>query len=300
MGARDLMKLSEYITGKRLTVDGDFQFLGQCGSAKPQTLAYCDTIFHLQTALANPNISCVIIPKDLEKSVTKKIGLLLTDQPRVEFYKLHNQLAAKNLLQPEMKYGRGSNCTIHPTAIVSEKSYLGNNVRIGPGAIIRENVWLDDDVFVDAGAIIGCDGILYFEENGDKFHIQHAGSVKIGKHTAILSGAVIAKSISSSDVTEIGRNCIIGIASNIGHEAKIGNNCVISGNCVVARLASIKDNCWIGTTSVIREHVVIGEGAKVGAGSIVIENVDTSGHVSGNFAYNHAQNLKDFLKRKRP
>lgn len=290
------MKLSEFFERKDIVRDGEFAALENAGSYTEGTLAYCDTIHYFEMANENDNVTCMVTKQDYADRAKPQKGLVLAANPRNEFFKLHKYLLDRNMMMPQIKFGIGKNCTIHPSAAVSERTQIGDNVIISQNAVVRDYVVIGDNTFIGVGSVIGSEGLLYITENGNHFHIKHRGGVKIGNNVTILSNAVIAKSIHSTVFTTIGDYSIIGILANVGHEAQIGDNCVISGNCVIARRAQIGGGAWIGSSCVVREYVKIGVDAQVMAGSVVINDVKANQSVSGNFAMDHQKHLLHNLK----
>lgn len=293
------MKLAAFFSKEKVLKEADFSWLSaSCVTTRSESLVYSDSEEYLLKANQNRNAVAVITTAALASKLSADKGVVVSATPRDEFYSLHNHLVKEGKLNSTISGSIGTGCEIHPTAIVSAKARIGNNVKIGAGSIIHDGVTIGDNVFIDSAAVIGCDGILYFQENGNKIFVRHAGEVQVGKNSTVLSNAVIVKSVNGAECTRVGENTIIGISSTIGHEAQVGNNCVISGNCVVARLSNVGDNAWIGSSAVLREHVRVGKSARVNAGSVVIENVGDGESVSGNFALHHLKHLKAFLRMK--
>jgi len=296
---KGIMRLSDFFHDESLIRDSRFSLLGYVDSSKKDTLAYCDIFSYVVRAMQNKNVSCVITTRELADHVEATKGLVVSSNPRNEFFKFHNKLVEEDLIRLEIDYGIGENCSCHPTAIISKRTKIGNNVIINENVVIKDNVMIGDNTFIDAGAVIGCQGLLYIIENDKNIFVRHAGGVKVGSNVTILSNAVIAQSINNSCLTEIGDYSIIGIATNIGHEARIGAKCVISGNCVIARHAFVNDGASIGSSAFVREHVIIGTGAQVKAGSIVVKDVGNNQAVSGNFAMEHNRHLRLYIRRSK-
>lgn len=290
------MKLSQFFKKEDIVRDGEFIALDNANSCTKGTLAYCDTVHYFETANENDNVTCMIVHQEYVDRTKPNKGLVSAVNPRNEFFKLHNYLLANNIMMPQIEFGLGQNCTIHPSAVVSERTRIGNNVTIDENAVVRDYAVIGDNSFIGAGAVVGSEGLLYITENGNRIHIKHAGGVKIGNNVAILSNAVIARAIHNTVFTVVGDHSIVGILADVGHEAQIGRNCIISGNCVIARRVQIEDGAWIGSSCVVREYVKIGTGAQVMAGSVVINDVEANQSVSGNFAINHQKHLLHDLK----
>lgn len=295
------MKLSDFFNNVDIISDGEFAVLENSNSQIPFTLAYCDTIFYLKAAIDNANVSCIITKKEVLDSIDVHVGKGLVEQqfPRESFFKLLHKMSVEKLIKPQISYSIGENCLIHSSAQVSKRTKIGNNVTIDENVIIKDEVEIGDNTHIHAGVIIGCDGILYIQEEGNLFPIQHAGGVSIGRNVSILSGAVIVKSVHETVFTRIGENSLIGIRTTVGHDVQIGNRCIVLGNCVLARKAFIGDDVWIGTSSVVREYVSIGNKAQVKVGSIVVKDVPSGDSVSGNFAIKHSTHLKEFFNLKK-
>jgi len=293
------MRLSDFFEKINILREGEFITLGHARSHVKGTLAYCDTIFYLKIAEQNENISCIITTKELADEENFSQGCVLSDNPRNAFYRLHNRLVENHAYPLKIEYGMGMNCHIHASAQISKRTRIGDRVTIGEYVVIKDEVIVGDGTSIDAGVVVGCEGILYMQEEGGNIFVKHAGGVRIGKDVHVLSHAIIVRSIHDNPLTTIGDHTIIGITSIIGHEAQIGRNCIISGNCMIARMAQIEEGAWIGTSSFIREYVKIGKFAKVMAGSVVIQDVCERQAVSGNFAIDHRINAMEYLNRKR-
>ncbi len=295
----NMFRLSDYFEEREIISDGDFTTLGRADTDISGTLAYCDSANFLKTAIENPNVSCVISGDSLGGGIVHSSkGIVRSGTPRSAFYKLHNALLEKDLIAPDIEYGIGEGCDIHPTALISSKVKIGNNVRIAEKVIIKDHIEIGDGTFIDAGAIIGSEGILYIQEEDRIIFIKHAGGVRIGSNVTVLSSAVIVRSVHESFLTSVGNNSIVGIGSTVGHDAQVEENCVITGRCVIARRARVGCGTWIGTGSVIREYLNIGAGAKIMAGSIVVKDVGEGAVMSGNFAIDHKKNVKKYLRDK--
>ncbi len=296
-----MMKLSDYFENHITLVDKSFLTLGYVDTESPYTLAYCDTKYHMAAALSNKNITALITRHDLADQVDENRGIVVSKEPRNLFYTLHN-LLLKTSETYGMKVnasGYGSDCSIHPSAVISTNARIGRHVIISENVVIKGGTIIGDHCFIDAGAIIGAEGLLYCYDGSHPMRVAHAGGVIIGKYSSVLAGAVIVKSVHESFPTRIGDYSIIGVQTNIGHEAVIGNNCVFSSNCVVARRVSVGENAFVGPSSSIREHVKIGKNAKVRLGSVVVKDIEENKEVSGNFAIDHQKHLIEFTQRYR-
>lgn len=288
------VKLSQFIETSR---DAEIVNLGHAKSRCPYSLAYADSEAYLYFANENKNISAILTSEELAPKVDKAKGLAVVRRPRDAFYKIHSEFIRQNKYKSDRVCGRGENVYVHPSAVVSDQSFLGNNVQIHENVVIKDHVVIGKNTIVDAGSVVGVEGILYSKSEAGIEFIAQAGGVEIGESVRLLANSSVVRSITPFEPTQIGNHSVIGISTTVGHEAIVGNSCVVSGQCVIARAAQIGDEAWIGTNAFIREYIQVGKGSKVGAGSVVVKDVKAGEHVSGNFAIDHRKSLREFAKR---
>ncbi len=139
----------------------------------------------------------------------------------------------------------GSHCHIHANVTLTERVEVGMRALIHPGVVIGAdgygiandsgrwlkipqlgNVIIGDDVEIGANTTIDRGAIEdTVIEAGVKIdnQVQIAHNVRVGEHSAIAGGAVIAGSVT------IGRRCMIGGASAITGHVEIADDVVITG-----------------------------------------------------------------------
>jgi len=279
-------RLADWFAPEQIRSEGVFEALGRADSALPGTLAYCESVFYIDVANRNRCVSSVLTTAELAARVAAGKGLAVADAPRTAFFDLHERLPGEDEAEPP----------IHPAAVVSARAIIGKYPRIGAHAVIGAGVTLGDGCFVDAGAVLGAEGILYDPAGGRNRRIRHRGEVVIGAGVTVLANAVVVRGIHPGTPTMVGDHAVIGVGSNVGHEAQLEAGCVISGNCVIARGARIGAGAWIGTSAVIREYVRVGARASVKAGAVVLADVAEGEEVSGNFAFAHRRHMLQHLK----
>ena len=290
---------SAFFPASAVVRDGAFSHLDEADSSRPGSLVYCQTLHYFQTAAENNNVSAIITTPMLAKEqVAQTKALIAMADPRFAFFNLYAAFHEAGMSQPDMDFGVGEGCCIHPAAVVSPRVRIGNRVEIGANAVIEDFVHIMDDVFIAPNAVIGAEGLINLRrDNGELLIVRHAGGVEVGQGSQILAGAVIAKSLFRS-FTRIGRNCQIGILANVGHGVSIGDDSVISGNSVIAGRTRLGSKVWVGASVSIAQGLAIGEGAQIKMGAVVIGNVDRGQVVSGNFALPHKTNMRHFLRKK--
>ena len=288
------MKLSDFFDHESIIRDACFSQIDEVDTAIQDSFVYCLNTKYLDKAINNPKVSSILTTSELSYAVVQK-GLVVESDPRVAFFRLYNRLTNDGMNYPIMNYGVGTNCSIHPSAVLSDKVRIGDNVFIGANTVIESYTRIGDNTYIGTNVTIGAEGLITVNDDGTRIFIRHAGGVEIGNQVTILSNAVVAKSLFRS-FTTIGDNSQIGILSNIGHGARLGKNCVIAGNCFVAGRTIIEDNVRIGASSSIAQGLKVGKNAQIKIGSVVIRDILEKEVVSGNFSIAHAKNMKQYLR----
>jgi len=291
---KTMFKLSDFFT--KVIREGEFLQTQFSNTEMSDSICYVAREQFLNQANKNPRISCVIVPDGLADKVSPQKGLVVADRPEQVFYQLHNDLYQKYSMHPDMQFGRGEEVTIHPSAIISERTYIGSRVIIGAGVIIEDYCHIDDDVIVESGAIIGSSGHYYKTYNNSLFRVEHAGGVWLDKGVQILAGAVVSKSL-HADFTKVGKETVISIKAHVGHGCQIGQRCTLTGNVQVSGFTTIGDDVWIGPSATIGNLLTIGDKSRIEIGSVVIKGLPVGSRVSGNFAWNHRANLRNYTKK---
>ncbi|MBO9552000.1 hypothetical protein [Pseudomonas sp.] len=289
--------ISDHFAAEDIVQDGGFATLDEVDTITLGSLVYCQALHYLLKAANNPNVSAVVCPPALVDELTGTgKAIVAAEDPRRAFFELYLRLKASGDILPQMTYGIGEGCNIHPSAVVSPKAKLGKRVVVGAHSVIEDYCELGDDVEIGANVIIGAEGLLTLRQaDGRLVRVGHAGGVTISEGCQILSGAVIAKSLFRG-FTFIGPHSQVGIMTNIGHGAYVGEACVISGNSVIAGRSRLEDRVWVGTSASIAQGLVVGRGAQIKMGAVVVADVPAGAVMSGNFAVNHRVNMARYLK----
>lgn len=292
-----MFKLSDFFKNGILK-NGTFSQTQFANTSMLNSICFASSKKYLYQANENEAISAIITNDSLSDFADHKKGIVITPHPEKNFYELHNILFQNHNMKPIMEFSLHKTANIHPSAIVSDRVFIGRNVEIGPGAIIEDYAFIEDNVKIGPRAIIGAAGHFYKKYNDVLFEVEHAGGVCLKSNVKVLAGAIISKAV-HNDFTAIDCNSVISINSHIGHGCKIGKRCVVAGNAQISGYTSIGDDVWIGPSATIRNLIQIGDRARIEIGSVVVENIPCDGRVSGNFALPHTKNLRCFIKRKK-
>lgn len=208
--------------------------------------------------------------------------------------------------------------TIHPSAVIDPKAYIGDNVSIGPNVVIGQNAHIAEGVIIGANTVIsadakigknseiqcnvsiyhgviigehciihantviGSDGFGNVKDNqGHWVKIPQIGGVRIGNNVEI--GASTSIDRGAIDDTVIGDGVRIDNQIQIAHNVVIGENTAIAGSTGIAGSVTIGKNCLIGGQVGISGHVCICDNVILAAASNVSKDIDKPGFYTAAF-----------------
>jgi UDP-3-O-[3-hydroxymyristoyl] glucosamine N-acyltransferase len=285
-------KISDWFPSEKIASDGDFSFTQLVDTNKPSSICFCETQQYAKLINRNPAITSVITTKELVKQFDRQLGIIIAENPRLDFFLLHNSLADKIAHKPIFTPCIESSATIHDTALVDKNCHIGKNVIIGPGAIILPNSYIDNDVIIGPNVVIGSEGLEFIKlSNGTSYKVNHIGGVYLSPGVEIMANSVVSKDVYLS-FTSIGHATKIGPLCNIAHRASIGDNCRIAGNATIGGSAKVGNSVWLGPSVTISNGIQIGDFARISLGSVVVKDVKSHQRISGVFAMEHLKALK--------
>lgn len=234
------------------------------------------------------------------------LPMLITPDPRLAWAKISHLFDTTPA--PER--------TVHPSAVVSQKAWLGTDVSIGPNSVIDENVELHDDVVIGSGCFvgkgtiigkrtrlfanvtlyhdvdIGTDGLIHSGVviGGDGFgfafdraikqmvKIAQVYGVKIGDNVEIGAGTTIDRGALNDTV--IGHGVKLDNQVQVGHNTTIGDHTVISGCTAIAGSTKIGSYCLIGGAVGIIDNLEITDEVEITAMTLVSRSITKPGRYS--------------------
>jgi UDP-3-O-[3-hydroxymyristoyl] glucosamine N-acyltransferase len=293
-------KLLSEALGRPIEVDIQCATLGLVDSRQPGTLTFLDDPHFLAQLQGNKNISAVITTAEHHDRIKgTDIVVLISDDPRYDFYSLHNYLCQKAYVRTPTR--------VDGTAVVYPQAYVSDhNVTIGAGCVIEPMACVMPDVeigercIIRAGAVIGLEGYEMKWTRKGVLSVLHTGKVVIQDDVEIGANSCVAKGTPLSRDTFIGRGTKVNGLAFIGHCVSIGKDCLLHLAASVSGSSIVEDKVWIGPKATVSNGLKIGAGARISLGSVVTADVPPGAHVTGNFAIDHAlfiSNLKKSVGR---
>ena len=293
------MRLSELNFGG-VEKDGEFNWLGLTAEEYDgkKVLTFLNDEKYYKEIENNKSITCIITTEEVTQKIKEnKYGIILSKNPRKDFFELHNKLVKENF------YFTKKENKISKKAIISKKANIGeyniiieDDVIIEAGVTIYENVTIKKGTIIKSGTILGADGFQYIKEKEEIIKAEPAGELEIYENVVIHNNTVIDKGIFGK--TYIGENTKIYNLVHVAHDSKIGKNVFLTAGVIVCGRVKIGNNSYLGPNCIIKNGLILGENSKVSMGAVVTKEVKDNEVVTGNFAIPHEQFIKNLKKHR--
>ena len=201
------------------------------------------------------------------------------------------------------------NPTIHPSAVISNRSQIGNDVSIGANVVIGPDCIIGNHVIIKAncsivqdveigeysvihnGSVLGSDGFGYAPYKDGYVKIEQLGKLVIGRDVEIGASCTIDRG--ALDNTEIHNGVKLDNQIQIAHNVVLGENSAIAASCAIAGSTIIGKNFQMGGLSGVLGHLSVCDDVTVGAHTLITKSINKSGNYIGIMP---AQNQKDWAK----
>ena len=291
------MKLSDLNFGK-VEKDGEFDWLGLTAEdyEGKKVLTFLNDEKYYKEIENNKSITCIVTTDEVAQKIEKgKYGIIISNNPRKDFFELHNKLVKEDF------YFTKRDNQISEKAYISEKANIGeyniiieDDVIIEAGVTIYENVTIKKGTIIKSGTILGADGFQYIRNKDDIIKVEPAGELEIAEDVVIHNNSVIDKGIFGK--TFIGENTKIYNLVHVAHDSKIGKNVFLTAGVIVCGRVKIGANSYLGPNCTIKNGLFLGENTKISMGSVVTKDVKDDEVVTGNFAIPHKQFIENLKK----
>lgn len=295
------MKLSDLNFGK-VEKDGEFNWLGLTAEdyEGKKHLTFFESEKYLKEVEGNSTLSCVITTDTLKEKIKREdIGILVSNTPKEDFFRLHNFLNKNNFYKIERKENEiSSTAKISKTAVIKANNIvIEDNVEIDDFVVIYPNVIIKKNAKIGTGTVIGSRPLEVFSNEKENFHISAVGDIFIDENAEIYSNTTVEMGVFGT--TYIGKHVHVDDLVQVGHDVKIGDLSIIVAGTVIGGRTRIGKNSYLGINSTIKNGLILGENCRVSMGAVVSKNVKDNETVTGNLAIEHSkfiENLKKITK----
>ena len=293
-----LSEISKLIEGAKVLKDSEVDSLGlttaECGK---KILSFIENEKYIKDL--SKDIKAVITNEYIGEKLKDSYGVIIANNPRMDYFKLHNKLAKSmdyDYKRNDFETIIGENCEISNLASISSKNVkIGNNVKIEEFVVIRENTVIGDNSIIRSGVVLGGEGYEYKRVDGIIMNVTHCGGVIIGNNVEIQYNSCIDKALYPWDNTIIGDYSKLDNLVHIEHGVKIGERCLIASRSTFGGRTVLGSDSWVGLGAVVSNNLKLGNKVSVSLGSVVTKSLEDGAKVSGNFAIDHNKYI-DFIK----
>ena len=291
------MKLSELNFGK-VEKDGEFNWLGLTAEeyTGKKVLTFLNDEKYYKEIENNKSVTCIITTKEvLEKIKGNKYGIILSENPRKDFFELHNKLVKENFYFSKNENKISEKAKISKNANIGEYNIIiEDNVIIEAGVTIYENVTIKKGSIIRSGTRVGGNGFEFSRFGEEVLSIEFAGDVFIDENVEIQNNTCIDRGV--FDRTYLGKNVKVDNLVHIAHDVKIGANTLVVACTLIGGRTKIGNNSYLGPNCTVKNGLILGENSKVSMGAVVTKDVKDNEVVTGNFAIPHKQFIENLKK----
>ena len=246
----------EFAGDPQLTLTG----INEIHRVEPGDILFTDHPKYYAKSLESAG-SVVIINQRMECPEGK--GLIFSDDP----FSAYNRLA--RLFCPQ-KFGPGpadgernvgTNCHIHPTAVVGHDVVIGDECIIHAGVVIGDRTQIGNRVIIHANTVLGADAFYYKGRPWGREKMYSCGNVVIEDDVEIGALCTIDRGVSAD--TRIGAGTKLDDHVHIGHDTLVGKNCLFAAQVGLAGCVVVEDNVILWGQVGVVSDVRIGKGAVV-------------------------------------
>jgi UDP-3-O-[3-hydroxymyristoyl] glucosamine N-acyltransferase len=243
-------------------------------------LSYIENEKFIHELHSNLHVKAIFTTSKLRHNF-KNLKLIISKNPKCDFYKFHNYLAMNtDFYKQQWKTKIEKNTTIKTNYISKSDVYVGKNTNIETGVVIFPRVQIGNNVKISSNVIIGEDGAELIKNNNKIINAYHDAGVIIEDDVVMHSLSSIKKGLFGKN-TIISKGTVIGSFVNIEHRVTIGSHCFIGPGCILTGSCKINSNSNLGVNSVILNGIKIGKNCKIGAGSVVTKDISDNQIVAG-------------------
>jgi UDP-3-O-[3-hydroxymyristoyl] glucosamine N-acyltransferase len=282
----------------RLVRDSDFFSVGKIPSRLSARLVPIGAKrFFSEFDQERAGIAAVLCPPDLQHLVPADLGCAVTDDPVLSAVLIHDELCKKsNYFWNSFSSRISPSARIHKTASIAENDVvIGEDTEIGPCAVVHARSIIGARCRIGAGTVIGSDAFEMASVAGRNRLQSQSGGVRIGNDVIFCSNSAVARSIYPL-FTEIGDRCGFDNLVHVAHDCVLEADCKLTACSMLSGRVDLAAGTYLGPNSSISNGIHVGKNATVTIGSTVVKDVSEGTRVTGNFAIEHAQFIRN-LKR---
>jgi len=285
-----MFKVCEIEAGRLLDTDHEFLIYGVSDPEKPENNSVIFVKNSLDESYSDVRSSIFITKEDMELALDASCVQLKSSAPKNLYASLLEKMAAA-MPKPKMQLVAGSyisedvkmgqDVKIAPFCVIGQDVVIGDRCEIGAGTIIKDHVRIGNDVQIKEKCVIGVeDADIYRPEGKECRTLLHLAGTIIEDGCLLLAGAVLAAG--DTRTTILGKNSMIGLVGDVGHNCRVGEGTLISGKASISGHCQIGSSTYVAPMSVTTNRITVGDRAYLGIGAVAIKDVPDGEKQFGN------------------
>lgn len=262
-----------------------------------ESLTFINDTKYVKNIIEDNSISAIITTREIfeMENFPKSRGVVITENPKKLFYKIHNYLAETEFYWEHKENNIDSSANISPGAVIGEHSIvIGKNSSIEANVVINSGTIIGENVIIRSGSQIGGPGFQFLNSEQKILNVSSAGRVEILNNVEIKNNSCVDRGVFGGN-TLIKEEVKIDNLVHIAHDDVIGERTFITAGVQLGGRVIIGKDCWLGVNATVSNGINIGDNSKVSLGAVVTKDVKDNSTVTGNFAIDHRKFL-NFLK----
>jgi UDP-3-O-[3-hydroxymyristoyl] glucosamine N-acyltransferase len=174
----------------------------------------------------------------------------------------------------------GTGSKIYPQVYIGDNVKIGENTIIYPGVKIYQDCVVGSNCIIHSGVVIGSDGFGFAPQDGSEYKkIPQIGNVVIEDNVELGSNVTIDRATMGSTVIRKGAK--LDNLIQIAHNVEIGENTVIAAQAGISGSTKIGRNCMIAGQAGLTGHLNIADDVKIAAQAGISHDLKKKGEIVG-------------------
>lgn len=205
----------------------------------------------------------------------------------------------KSYIGPHVVIGKGvkieENVVIEAQCVIGDNCIVKANTFFHPRVTLYSGVQMGQSCVIHSGTVIGSDGFGYIKQDQRWLKVPQIGTVVIGDRVEIGANTTIDRG--AIDNTVIEDDVILDNLIQIGHNVKIGQGTAIAACSAIAGSTEIGKNCLIGGATNFNGHIKIADKVSIVGCSNVSRTITKPGVYASAITENDFKTWKKNLAR---
>jgi len=174
----------------------------------------------------------------------------------------------------------GTGSKIYPQVYIGDSVRIGDNTTIYPGVKIYHDCIVGSNCIIHSGVVIGSDGFGFAPQDGSEYKkIPQIGNVIVEDNVELGSNVTIDRATMGSTI--IRKGVKLDNLIQIAHNVEIGENTVIAAQAGISGSTRIGKNCMIAGQAGLTGHLNIADEVKIAAQAGISHDLKIKGEIVG-------------------